>query len=78
VSILDAFGNVVTSSSAPVSIALGASPNGGVLSGTSPVAANAGVATFNNLSVDKNGNNYTLVASSAGLPSVTSGKFNVH
>ena len=44
-------------------MAIGTNPGGGTLSGTSPVAAVAGVATFTNLSIDKAGTGYTLTAS---------------
>jgi len=37
-----------------------------------------GVATFNNLSIDKAGTGYTLTASSAGLTGVTSSSFNIN
>jgi hypothetical protein len=66
----------VTNSSAPVTVALGGSPTGATLSGTTTKNAVNGVATFNNLSIDKAGYGYTLVASSAGLPSATSSSFN--
>jgi Flp pilus assembly pilin Flp len=77
VTVLDAFGNVVTSSSASVTMSIGANPGGAALSGTSTVNAAGGVATFSNLSLNKVGTGYTLVAASPGLPNVTSGTFNV-
>jgi hypothetical protein len=73
----DAGGNTVTSSSATVTIAIGTNPGGGTLSGTASVAASAGVATFADLSINKTGTGYTLVASSSGLTSATSSTFNV-
>ena len=42
-------------------------PGGGFGSGTATVAASAGVASFNNLVIDKSGQGYTLSASSGGL-----------
>ncbi len=79
VSIEDAFGNVVTSSSASVALALGtnAGGTGTVLTGGTAVAAVNGVATFPAVSINKVGTGYTLVASSAGLTSATSSAFNI-
>jgi len=60
-----------------VTLALGSNPSGGVLGGTLTRPTNAaGLATFEDLTVSKPGIGYTLVASSAGLPSVTSAAFN--
>src|SRR3989454_12774176 len=58
-------------------MALGANPTGATLAGVGPVAAVAGVATFSNLSVDRAGTAYTLVASASGLSPATSAAFNV-
>ena len=65
----DSLGNVVTSSSATVSVAIQSNPASGTLGGTTSVNAVNGVATFNNLSINNAGANYTLVASSSGLAS---------
>jgi uncharacterized repeat protein (TIGR01451 family) len=73
----DAFGNTVTTASNSVTVAVGSNPGGGTLSGTNPVSASGGVATFSNLSIDKRGTGYTLVASAAGLTSATSAAFNI-
>jgi len=62
VAVQDAFGNTVTSSTASVTVAIGANPGGGTLSGTTSVAASAGIASFSNLSIDKSGTGYTLTA----------------
>src|SRR5439155_1947928 len=43
---LDAFGNVATGFTGAVAIALGSNPSGSTLSGTTPVAAVSGVASF--------------------------------
>src|SRR5437867_6529817 len=43
---LDAFGNIATGFTDAVAIALGSNPGGSALSGTTPVAAVSGVATF--------------------------------
>ena len=73
----DANGNTVTSSTAPITLALGTNPSDGTLSG--PLIRNAvsGVATFSNLSVDMAGTGYTLTASSSGLTGATSTAFSI-
>jgi hypothetical protein len=76
VQILDSNGNL-TSSTAPVTLAIGNNPGGGTLSGTKTRNAINGVATFNDLSINKVGNGYTLVASSSGLTEATSSVFNI-
>ncbi|MGH7615225.1 MAG: S8 family serine peptidase, partial [Gemmatimonadales bacterium] len=68
----DVLGNPVKIFTGNVSVALLTNPSGGVLSGTTTVAAVAGIATFNNLSIDRSGNGYRLDVSSAGLASDTS------
>jgi hypothetical protein len=77
VQVQDANSNVVTGSSASVTVAIGTNPGGGTLSGTLTVAASSGVATFSNLSIDKAGNGYTLTAASSGLTGATSSSFNI-
>src|SRR5262249_47404453 len=47
------------------------------LSGTTPVLAFSGLATFSDLAIDKIGNGYTLAASSPGLLGVVSLVFNI-
>ncbi|MFN2420511.1 MAG: beta strand repeat-containing protein, partial [Gemmatimonadota bacterium] len=74
---LDSSGNLVTAFTGNVTIAIGANPAGGALSGTTTVAAVGGVATFSNLRIDRAGNGYTLVASASGLTSATSVAFNI-
>src|SRR5207248_3104863 len=74
---LDAFGNIAAGFTGAVGVVLGSNPGGATLSGTTPVAAVSGVATFFDLSVDKAGTGYTLTASASGVPSVTSTAFDV-
>ena len=76
VSVRDAHGNLVTTSTASINVALGPGAGGAILSGTVPANASGGVATFSNLTVDTAGT-YTLVASSSGLPNTTSSSFTV-
>ncbi|HVG59023.1 MAG TPA: hypothetical protein VNA24_10750 [Hyalangium sp.] len=73
VQLLDAFDNQTTST-ANVTVALGANPGNGTLSGETTVAAVAGLASFSTLSVNKASSGYTLVATSEAL-SATSTAF---
>jgi hypothetical protein len=77
VSVEDTFGNVVTTATNSITLAIGTNPSGGTLGGTTSNAAVNGVATFNNLSIDKAGNGYTLMATATGLTSGTSSAFNI-
>ncbi len=77
VSALDALGNTATAFSGNVTLAIAANPGGGTLSGTNPVAAVNGVATFSNLSINRAGNGYSLRATSGTLTAVTSATFNI-
>jgi hypothetical protein len=74
--ILDQFGNLAISA-ANITVAIGANPGGGTLSGTLTVAASGGLATFNTLSINKLGTGYTLTASSGALIGATSSSFNI-
>src|SRR5439155_5820692 len=60
-----------------VAMALGANPGGGTLSGTTPVAAVGGVATFTDLIINKTGTGYTLTASASGFTAVISSAFDI-
>ncbi|HEX9579999.1 MAG TPA: S8 family serine peptidase [Gemmatimonadales bacterium] len=75
----DAQGNTVTSSTDSISLAMtsGTGTNGAVLFGTLTRTAVSGVATFNDLSIDKAGSGYTLIARTTSLTSATSASFTV-
>jgi hypothetical protein len=73
----DAQGTLVPTFTGNVTIVVGNNPGSGTLSGTTPVAAVGGLATFSNLSIDKAGVGYTLVASASGLTGATSAAFNI-
>ncbi|HZU13054.1 MAG TPA: S8 family serine peptidase [Chloroflexota bacterium] len=74
----DANGNVETGdNSSSVSIAIGTNPGSGTLSGTTSVTVSAGVATFGNLSINKVGTGYTLIASSGSITSSPSNAFTI-
>src|SRR6184192_3137442 len=73
----DAAGNTVRSFTGSVTLALGGTnPAGGVLAGTTTVAAVNGAASFATLSVDKSGD-YWLAARATGLSGGTSSDFSV-
>lgn len=72
VRIEDAIGQLVTNSSAAVSMSIASGP--GILFGTTPVNAVGGVATFTDLAIDSAGT-YTLRAESAPLTADTSASF---
>src|SRR2546429_9878934 len=67
----DALGNTDPSFTAQVTVALGANPGNGALSGTTTVTAVAGVTTFPGLSIDPAAAGYTLTAGATRLPVAT-------
>jgi len=76
-SIEDPYGNVVTSASNAVSVALASHPTGATLGGTLSVTASQGVATFSGLTLTTAASGYTLQVSSGGLSGATSGAITV-
>jgi hypothetical protein len=74
VDIEDQFGNIVTSDSSSVTIAVATGP--GLPTGTLTATASSGVATFSNVILDTTGN-YTLTTSDGSLTSATSNSFAV-
>jgi hypothetical protein len=77
VRVSDQFGNLVSTDGSTVTVAIGANPAGGTLSGTAAEPASGGVATFANLSIDKAGTGYTLQATDGTLGAATSAAFNI-
>ena len=77
VAIQDDLLGTVTNAGNQVSIALAGNPGGATLNGTTSVNAVNGIATFSNLSLDRTGTGYTLIATSSGLSSITSTPFDV-
>jgi len=73
---VDVCGNAATGATGEVSIALGTNPSGATLAGTLSKPLVGGVATFGDLTVDRSGLGYTLVASKEAL-SATSDPFDV-
>ncbi|MGZ6978188.1 MAG: hypothetical protein ACXVJW_08785, partial [Acidimicrobiia bacterium] len=76
VQVQDAGGNLTTST-VSVTVAIGTNPGGGTLSGTIPIDAVNGTATFSNLSINKVGTGYTLHATSGSLTAADSTPFNI-
>ncbi len=77
VSLLDGFGNPATTATNTVTMAIDTNPGGGTLSGTTSVAAVAGLARFDSLSIDKTGAGYTLAAASGSLTGATTSTFSI-
>jgi hypothetical protein len=77
VDVRDAFGNIATGATNSVTIAIGANPGGATLGGTLTRSAVAGVAAFADLSLDRSGSGYTLLATSGTLSAATSAAFAV-
>jgi hypothetical protein len=79
VEVQDANGNIVPSSTDNITLAFSTDPSAGAatLGGTLTVAAASGLATFNDISLDKAFTGYTLQASSGGLTLDTSNPFNI-
>jgi hypothetical protein len=78
VEVLDGNGNLLTSSTAAVTVAIGANPGSGALAGTSTVDASGGVGSFPGLSINQTGSGYTLGATSPGItPAPPSSYFNI-
>jgi YVTN family beta-propeller protein len=80
VTVQDAGGNTVTTSTDPVTVAItsGTGTTGAVLSGTKTVNAVNGLASFSGLSIDKIGTGYTLTATCPGLTPAMTTAFNLN
>ena len=72
----DQFGNVATGYSGNVTISIASGPGTARLSGSTTRGASSGVATFNNLRIDRRGN-FTLRASASGLTAGVSDRFEI-
>ena len=77
--VLDALGNVVTPSTATVTVAIlgGTGTAGAALGGRLSRVPVAGVVTFNGITVDRAGTGYVLTATATGLASAASTPFDV-
>ena len=81
VSLLNASGNLESTSSAPVTVAIANQPNSGyytgILGGATTVNAVGGIATFSGLTVTQPGSGFSLIARSSGYAPSQSTPFNV-
>ncbi len=75
--IRDAFGNRVTSATTTLLVGLLRNPGKGILAGQTAVNAVAGLATFDDLSIDRAASGYALLVAAPGLPGAMSASFNV-
>jgi hypothetical protein len=73
----DAGGNVATTFTGNVLLALGTHPGGSSLAGATSVNAIAGVATFSGLSITKAATGFTIVSSGSGVTPATSSAFDI-
>ena len=73
---LDSLGNLDTTFTGGVTVALASNSTSGGLGGTTIVRASNGIATFDNLDVDRPGT-YTLQASASGATTATSAPFTI-
>lgn len=79
VQVQDSCGNLISTASPSVTLAfdVASAATGAILGGTLTSTAIHGVATFSNVTVDRTGSSYRLVASAAGLANSTSSPFDV-
>lgn len=77
VTVLDAAGHVATAYKGNITIAISTNPSGGVLNGSLAFVPVNGVVHYDNLSINKGGKGYTLVATSGSLKSATSSAFDI-
>ncbi|TMB31221.1 MAG: tetratricopeptide repeat protein [Deltaproteobacteria bacterium] len=75
VTVVDSNGVIDTTVSDKVGIEIGANPTGASLQGTVVLNANQGVAVFRDVTLDRGGDGFTLVAWSPRLADVTSAPF---
>jgi len=73
----DAAGAISSCFHGDITVSLASNPAGVTLSGTTTVAAAAGVATFSDLSIDKASPGYALTANAQGVAAATSASFSV-
>ncbi|MFA5183140.1 MAG: Ig-like domain-containing protein [Syntrophales bacterium] len=78
IAVQDPSGNTDSSdNTTQVTISIGSNPGGSTLSGTTVKTVVSGLATFENLSLDKVGTGYTLTATATSLTSATTGQFSI-
>ncbi len=80
VAVQDAQGNIVntgTASTSNISLSIASNLNGAILSGTYPLDAVSGIASFTDLGISKTQTGYKLLASSGSLTPAYSNNFNI-
>ena len=77
VSVEDSGGNLVTSATNSILLAIGTNPGGTLACTTNPLAASAGTASFAGCKITGTLGSYNLTATAAGLTPATSSNFNV-
>jgi len=77
VRVLNSLGAVVTTASDAVTLALFSNPTGATLGGTTTQNAASGVATFNNITLDRSGEGFTFQATGSALNSTISDEFTI-
>ena len=77
VAALDSAGATDITFAANVTITIGGNPTGGFLGGTRTVVAFGGVAVFGDLTIDRPGSGFTLVATAPGARAATSAGFSI-
>jgi uncharacterized protein (TIGR03382 family) len=77
VHVLDSQGNTDLGFTGNITLAISNNPGGATLAGTVSVLVTAGVATYDNISLDKVGTGYTLAAMASGVPTAVSAPFDV-
>ena len=77
VSVQDQSGNVVTTGTNAITLAIGTNPGGTLGCTTNPLNATGGVATFGHCQITGTLGSYTLTAAANGLTGATSNAFNI-
>jgi CSLREA domain-containing protein len=77
VAVLDQFGAVKTDATDAVTISLAANPSGDTLGGTLTRNAVGGIATFDDLNLNRSHTGYTLRAAAGSMTAATSSSFNI-
>jgi hypothetical protein len=77
VAVEDTLGVVDTTVHGGVTLALSVNPTAATLSGSTTIVLTAGVASFNDLTINLQGTGYVLSASSSGLTTATSISFDI-
>ena len=76
-SVEDQSGNVVTTATNSVTLALGTNPGGTLACTTNPLGATGGVASFAGCKITGKAGSYTLTAAATGLTGATSTAFTI-